>query len=66
MDPLLATNISTEPLHGSCSCGRNQYLIALPSDPLRVPDVLSVEVDDSAESRTYLPISYNYSYSTPT
>lgn len=39
-------------LHGSCSCGRNQYLVALPPDPLHVQEVVRVVVDDSVEGRT--------------
>lgn len=37
-----------EPLHGSCSCGRNQYSINVPED---VTDRAGVYFDSSRDNR---------------
>lgn len=39
-----------EPLHGSCSCGRNQYAINIPDD---VTDHAEVYFDSSRDNRVY-------------
>jgi hypothetical protein len=47
-----------ESLHGSCSCGRNQYRISIPED---VTDHAEVYFDSSRENRKYTPVSiYNF------
>lgn len=40
-----------EILHGRCSCGRNQYIVALPA----AQDKAHVYFGDSAEDRTSSP-----------
>ena len=45
------SNMASEAaLRGACSCGRNQYLIAIPSDSRTAAQVL---FDDRAELRKY-------------
>ena len=50
----MANEAEPSPLYGSCSCGRNQFLIILPSDPALVRQKFEVVVDDSAEGREWL------------
>lgn len=49
----MSTSTPLEPLRGSCSCGRNQYLIRIPDD---VTDHAEVYFDDSSDNRTSISI----------
>lgn len=48
----MSTTTPLDPLRGSCSCGRNQYLIQIPDD---VTDYAEVYFDDSSDNRTSIP-----------
>lgn len=44
----MSSDTGLEPLHGSCSCGRNRYLIRIPED---VTDHARIYFDTSSDNR---------------